>query len=132
MAITAIKKLANLSGASVRVVNCENTNTRGSGVIVPQNSSIDTDMWIPWCASSEDFNCGHYIILETSPALEYPELLRPMFWIWQAAHNDGDFVRLSTSGRYENPGNRIGGLSTVGGDRRMVVTDSGIALEQVF
>ena len=48
-----------------------------------------TNMPIPWCVHAGDYNAGRFIYLLLST--EYSQLA---YQIWQAAHQDGDWVRI--------------------------------------
>lgn len=114
MAITAIKRVANWSAASVALLDIENPNVRGHGVQIRSDETITVDMWVPWAGHQEDFPQHH---------LELQSDGRTRFWIWQAANADGDYVRFSTDGAWRDRGERVFGQPAVDGDRMIVVLD---------
>ena len=75
-------------------------------------------MWIPWCLSAGDFANDHFLTVGYENQV-------PVYWIWQERQADGDFIRYSTSGSYENPATRIPGSSAVTGNRDCGLTLNG-------
>ncbi|HZY90900.1 MAG TPA: hypothetical protein VFE78_39115 [Gemmataceae bacterium] len=126
MGVTAIKRLENRSGATVRLLDVENTNVRGHGVSVGPGASLAVDMWVPWAPQVGDFP-GHHLELQSNG--------RTRYWVWQAQRADGDYVRFCGDGAWHDPGARACGVAAVGrdvppgdGDRTLVVLDDGFEL----
>lgn len=116
MGVTAIKRIINESSSDSVVINLEN----GNRVAIGPGGSMPCDIWIPWCASVEDFQHNHFIRIEGANLQTHR--------IWQARHSDGDFVRATTGSNYAIPGFRINGHSKVDGDRVLVIRTSVIEL----
>src|SRR5438093_696041 len=104
MAVTAIKQVLNLSNAAARLLDIENPNARGHGVSIGPGQDLPADMSIPWAAQPQDFLQEH---------LELQLGGQTRFWIWQAAQLDGDFVRFSVNGSWQDPGLRVHGIAAV-------------------
>jgi hypothetical protein len=138
MGVTAIKRIFNEStSSSVVITNLENPGKAGNRVSLGSSSTpagfANCDMWIPWCTSGEDFTHNHYIKVEvyglatrTSP----PSVI-VTYRIWQAAHSDGDFVRVSTGPNYVDPGEHIRGISEVNGDRALFIKNGFVELQRL-
>jgi hypothetical protein len=116
MGVTAIKRIINESSSNSVVINLEN----GNRVAVGAGSSMPCDIWIPWCASGEDFQHNHLIRVEGTNIRTHR--------IWQAQHSDGDYVRATTGDNYVRPGTRINGHSKVNGDRVLVIRSGTVEL----
>ena len=104
MGVTFIKRLENRSRSTIRLLNKENSTTRGHGIAVPPGSSIAIDMAIPWAPAQTDF-AGHHLEIVVGGVTRY--------WIWQAANADGDFIRFSTDGAWHDRGERVHGYAGV-------------------
>jgi hypothetical protein len=126
MGVTAIKKVVNDSGLTAMIRNTENPDKFGNGGDVPPNTSLEVDMWIPWARTSVEFRTHHISVV-----LKQGETWVRSFAIWQAAHFDGDFVRVAEGIPddfelvYAEPGTRIAGDSSVDKDRSLVVAANG-------
>src|SRR5688572_14396094 len=104
MGVTFIKRLENRSRSPIKLVNKENSNTRGNDIVVPPKSSVFIDMAIPWAPAQTDFP-GHHLEIVVGGVTRY--------WIWQAANADGDFIRFSTDGSWHNQGEHVHGYAGV-------------------
>ena len=135
MAITAITEVANLTDQRVTVSDqelprCTNHTfdvEPGQTVRVRElprdpNPFCHAEVWIPWCASWEDFRSNHYVTVMV-------DRQRINYCIWQHADRDGDFVRLASDCRYHGtndaregmPAPHLPGDAATGGVRRLVV-----------
>lgn len=146
MAITAIKRLYNeRERVTILVENKENPGKVGNrvplGFSYSASGFADCDIWIPWCATEDDFLNGHFIevsVYGPPVLLQPPDIwgngpLLATYRVWQAAHADGDFVRFSAGlngvvPSYVVPGQTLDGDATVGGDRALKITQSGIQI----
>jgi hypothetical protein len=117
MGVTAIKSLVNTTPGRVSIHDHENPTHPGNNTDADPYTTAACDMWIPWCTSPDDWRDQKYITIEWGG--------QPRYWVWQAAHGDGDFVRYSTSGQYEDPGRQASGFAGVDGDRRAIILDDG-------
>jgi hypothetical protein len=133
MGITAIVSFTNLLRRELEVVNdlrreklCNSCSANSSSTVWRDRVVSSTgqpsqciDMWIPWCFSEDDFNKGARI------TIGHPNEA-PLYWIWQYADSDGDFVRYSRTG-YAKPGEPIPGDARVTGnsDRGLTVNGDG-------
>ena len=113
MGVTAIKSLANFTKGEVLIRDLEN----GSSRVIGARTARGFDYWIPWCRSQNEFGVHHIEI-------EVPKGQRK-FYIWQSADQDGDYVRFSTDGQYHASGTRVPGVSTVNGNRLIVIREDG-------
>jgi hypothetical protein len=113
MDVTTVKRVVNLSTTVVRLLDV-NMNMPAREVSIGPGQDLPADMSIPWAARPQDFLQDH---LEPQPGGQ------TRFWIWQAARLDGDFVRFSVSGAWQDPGLLVHGMAAVGGDRTIVVRD---------
>src|SRR5687768_12901442 len=111
MGVTFIKRLENRSRSPIKLVNKENSNTRGNDIVVPPKSSVFIDMAIPWAPAQTDFP-GHHLEIVVGGVTRY--------WIWQAANADGDFIRFSTDGSWHNQGEHVHGYAGVRSEERRV------------
>jgi hypothetical protein len=118
--VTSIKLIRNLTDRRVEVHDHENPTHAGNNAAAPPGASAPCEMWVLWCVSGSDFANQKYIVVSVENG--------PTYWIWQAQHDDEDAVRCGTTGRYENPGTPITGLSLPGGDRVLDVTPTGLHL----
>ena len=103
MGTTTIKRFENRSSNPIALFDLENTSTRGHGVTVPPGSSITVDMAIPWSATADPFNSNHRLEIRVNGVTR--------FWIWQAANNDGDYIRFSTDGQWHDMGDHVHGYA---------------------
>lgn len=134
MGVTAIKKAVNESSLyTVVITNLENPTKAGNRVSLARGGSSPCDIWIPWCTSADDFLNNRYIKIEGSGlATRYdPPAIIATYRIWQARHNDGDYVRVSTGPNYVIPGTRINGESRVDGDRMILIKDGYVELVRI-
>ena len=127
MGVTAIKRIENRSSLYVVMWNMEKSDEVAE---LRAQSYDDVDVWIPWCTRSRDFP-NHHILLRYALRDHWePHYERA---IWQAAHKDGDYVRTSTPPEFQTPGERVGGVARVNGDRRLVLSDDGgVSLHRDF
>lgn len=102
MGFTWIKRLENRSRSTITLLNKHDAGTRGHNIAVPPGSSIAVDMTIPWAAAQTDFPTNHLEIVAGGVT---------RFWIWQATHADGDFIRFSTDGAWHDPGEHAHGYA---------------------
>ena len=128
MGITAIREIRNHSPATATVHNRE---SGASAQVAPGGRyELDGPWHIPWCTSATDF-AGHHIRVAVGARA---------FVIWQADRGGADLVRTS-GGAWEDPGQPIGGVATVGpfppiynplrpreGERTVVINDTGLFL----
>ena len=70
MGVTFIKRLENRSRSTIRLLNKENSTTRGHGIAVPPGSSIAIDMAIPWASAQTDFP-GHHLEIVVGAVTRY-------------------------------------------------------------
>ncbi len=112
--ITAITRVENQTGFTVSLHDIEDGNAPGHGQSIPARGSLPVNMWIPWAGRSTDF-AGHHLQLRLNG--------QTRFWIWQAAHADGDFVRYSTTGAWRDQGDKVEGFAGTDGDRTLVVLE---------
>ena len=115
MAITEITRLENKSRGTVSLHNIEVPTTPGHGVAVRPGDRLDVAMFVPWATDAAQFVRQH---------LEVHMDGVPRYWIWQAAHWDGDHVRFARDGAWRAPGTRMHGISAVEGTRTIVVHDN--------
>ena len=127
MGVTAIKSIVNGVNAAISINNHE--NSRASASVLPHEPVRGCDIWIPWCTSEEDFRCQHYLEIEVRP----PSGINGHWWIWQGKSSDGDFVRISTQGRFAPAQSPIAGYSRVVGNKdvRLLVSSAGLRLETI-
>lgn len=111
MGVTAVKRVENRTNGPITIRNVENPKAPGSGSSAAPGASLEVDLWIPWATSAKEFAKKHLVVAAPGNSI----------WIWQAAHRDGDFVRVSIDGRWRDGANAIGGDSAVDGDRRLIV-----------
>ena len=120
MGVTAIKRVFNLSPYSVRFVNNENADKPGNKGLLGPGSEVDIDVWIPWCDRVEDLDRKTITVRVDDGNIG-------IYSIFQRADDlDGDFVRLVDRSVPGNFGDfdgrrRIGGDSSVNGDRELIV-----------
>ena len=130
MGVTAIKEVVNRSPHVVHIVNTENPTKFMNGGDVPALGTLAVDIWIPWVPNEWDLRQHH---IRIAVGDDYDR--RRNFALYQRADVDGDFVRLHQAGRDGTAGltrARVGGDSTVDGNRRMIVSaDGDISLERI-
>ena len=114
MGTTWFKRLENRSQSRIKLLNIEDANSRGHNIEVLPGTHIAVDMKIPWAPFSGDFPLKH---LE----LQINGVTR--FWIWQATQGDGDFIRFSTNGGWQNPGTHVFGYASSANNPFEVITD---------
>jgi hypothetical protein len=122
MAITNIKRIHNAHTKLVFTVE-NHHNPRDtedpSSEMAKEGGWFIHDIWVPWCASQQDFDNGAFISI-TSAGVS--------FSIWQqnCPDLDGDQVRYSTDGAYHPCGesNRVPNDSVAGGDRDVEISGS--------
>jgi len=102
MGTTWFKRLENRTQSKIKLLNIEDSNSRGHNIEVPAGTHIALDMKIPWAPFSGDFQSKH-IELQVNGVTR--------FWIWQATQADGDFIRFSTNGAWQNPGTHVFGYA---------------------
>src|SRR5215217_1576803 len=102
MGTTWFKRLENRSQSTITLLNKEDSNSRGHNIAVQSGSSIALDMKIPWAALSGDFTSKH-LELQVNGVTRY--------WIWQATHPDGDFIRFSMDGAWHQQGEHVYGYA---------------------
>jgi hypothetical protein len=134
MPVAAIREIRNNSDFVAKVRNLEPSGVRdtadGRGDLTPGESK-DLNIWIPFCDDGNDFDKRHIVVDVLVDALHVRRFL-----IWQATHEDGSRVRVSTDGAWHNPGDQIGGFTAEGwaewalggGDRTLVVNESSLWL----
>jgi hypothetical protein len=124
VAITTVKRLVNHTAGDVVFTDHEGKRPRST--TVPRHEEVELDWNVPWCTSPGEFADGHRLtIVVRTPART--------FSIWQNAETDGDYVRLSTDGRYhgENDGgvgrrgDHVPGNPAVGGARTVRIGEQG-------
>ena len=119
MGITAIKSIANRHENEVYYVrNLENPNTTGGtgkSLQVGVGSTVQCNMWIPWCISETEFITYRRHILISPLAFG---VIPVVFAIWQ----QGDYVRYSTDGLFYSDGTLVPGNATINGDRSVEIT----------
>jgi hypothetical protein len=85
MGLTTIVRIENQSGHRVYFNNLENSHS--GKVTLPGGARWARDK-IPWCANERDYSNGHFLyVVVMGP-------VRIAFQIWQAWHEDGDWVRI--------------------------------------
>jgi phosphatidylserine/phosphatidylglycerophosphate/cardiolipin synthase-like enzyme len=118
MGVTAIKRFINQTSGTLTLQDHEHPDHPGNSSTAAPSAVAACDMWIPWCGSNGDFAGRKYITLNAADG-------SVRAYIWQAQHGDGDYVRVATSGRYEDPGRHINGVAQVDGDRELAVSPDG-------
>jgi hypothetical protein len=104
MPVTSIQNVVNTRNSSTLFINTESSGNNRE--IASESLENVGNCWIPWCTRESDFPAHHIEIIDTSSEIV-------LFYIWQRAAADGDFVRASTTG-FEDPGPPISGDSRVG------------------
>src|SRR5437870_332492 len=108
MGVTSVKRIQNRSTKVVTVFDMEDANAHGHGVPIAPGDDLDVDMKIPFATSAEEFGRlpkPHHLQLKLEGGARY--------WIWQAEKGDGDFVRVSTTPFWHDPGERVHGVPAV-------------------
>ena len=122
MAVTAIRSIRNSSESEPYFArNHENQNdTGGPGKSLEINSGevVQCNMWVPWCATQEDFDNRHKISIVPLAFNEIPVT----FTIGQ----QGDYVRYSKDGLFHDEGEPVPGNNTVGGDRAIQIVGTSL------
>lgn len=136
MAVVKIKHIRNAASGPATVSNRETPHdTDGDRGRFAVGEAKSIEIWIPWCGSADD--AKSFASKHLDVTVDLPGAVRT-FSIWQASHADGDRVRVSTDGRWADPGNVIGGFGAVGivetiapmlgDDRALVITNDGVWL----
>ena len=129
MGVTAIKRVINQSPLVGQIINLENPGKCGNSGNIAAHSTLEVDMWIPWCSDAENLGQDSITVRVGLGRLQRS-------WsIYQRADHDGDFVRLMDISEPGNlgdfhSGRRIGGLARVDGDRDMIIDLDGEVLLQ--
>jgi hypothetical protein len=114
--VTALKRLVNWSGQTLQLRNIENPGTRGHDVPVGPDEEIEIDMWVPWAPEADDFPAHHLeVVLDGTPRAA----------IWQAAREDGDYVRASRHRTWEPLRCLVQGNAEVDGERIISIASGG-------
>jgi hypothetical protein len=116
MAVTAIKSFDNDSRNVVVVENKERNQT----VTIRPGGSRGFDIWIPHCASEEDFTANHYLKIEVLA-------FNRNFYIWQEDAGGIDAVRFTQGAapRWEHNAARVPGFNSAGGNRMLEIHEDG-------
>jgi hypothetical protein len=123
MGITAIKSISNLHETELYYVknheHPDDTGGKGQALAVQPGETIACNMWIPWCTSNDEFSKWHHRISIVPLALNtFPV----EFNIWQ----QGNYVRYSKNGLFQDNGNLVPGNCTVNGDRSVEITGTSL------
>jgi hypothetical protein len=119
MAVTTICEIRNMSSFAATVVNFANSkDTEGAKGKFAPGESHNFNMAIPWCGDGKDFQTRHVDVALSNVVVGKTNMGSRTFTVWQAAHGTlGDMkdrVRVSSNGKWHDPGDEIGGMSAVG------------------
>jgi hypothetical protein len=125
MGVTAIRVVENKTDRTAEIRNRETPSDTASGRgDVPPQSTQGLYMWIPWCTDSGSFSKRHISVDLKDPG----GTVTDRFVVWQADRGGSDHVRVATDGAWHDPGDGIGGRSTVNGDRVLEIGPAGLSL----
>lgn len=121
MGVTTISSITNESQIPIFVMNVEHpSDTPNGGDAGPRIDPYDTlpfSMWIPWAAWNQDFPEHHIAVYDQTGAKTYGA-------IWQANRNGDDAVRFSPDGLWHDPGQHVGRMYQVDGNRDVTIMAS--------
>jgi hypothetical protein len=105
MAVTIIREIRNNSSSPVTL---RNRAKKDHAVVDLQPGGsrelLNVEVAVPWCGDGRNFHERHIEVNVGSRR----------FVMWQASHDDADFVRMSTDGAWHSAGDILGGLAAVG------------------
>jgi hypothetical protein len=134
--VTGIKIVVNQTDSWLYIQNHENwDNGRAYAVLSPRETTTEIDMWIPMCASANDFP-QHHLEIGTWDNSGRPNSNRFVIWQHNRAFIDGDHVRRSRDGLWHDISNNwVDGDSSVDGNRKLTVlnfdSDTGVRLLRI-